>query len=184
MSYHSGNNLIDPQVLFEKVRLSPGMHIADFGVGRTGHIIFPAGLIIGEHGVVYAVDILKDVLATVKKRAELEGYVNIHPVWADIEQADRLAIPPRSLDAVFMVNVLFHCSPCTVPLDGAARLLKPKGRIAVVDWVKRLAHLGPAEDKVVSFSEVIDWARAHNFAVQDDFALSPYHRCLVLFRHE
>ncbi|KKW42581.1 MAG: hypothetical protein UY92_C0005G0003 [Candidatus Magasanikbacteria bacterium GW2011_GWA2_56_11] len=184
MSYHSGNNLVDPAALFAQARLQPGMHIADFGAGRTGHLVFPAGLIIGEHGVVYAVDILKDVLESVRKRAELEGYVNIHTVWADIEQTGKVAIPPRSLDAVFMVNVLFHASDPTLPLSEAGRLLKPKGRIVVVDWVKPLAHLGPAAGQLLDFGALTAWARDNNFAVQDDLPLGPYSRCLVLFRHE
>ncbi|MEK7856546.1 MAG: hypothetical protein AAB288_10680 [Acidobacteriota bacterium] len=52
--YHSGHKLINPYLLFEKARLAPNMHIADFGCGDTGHLIFPAAKIIGEDGVVYA----------------------------------------------------------------------------------------------------------------------------------
>lgn len=184
MSYHSGDQLINPQVLFEKARFRPDMHVADFGAGRTGHIVFPAGLVVGEKGVVYAVDILKDVLESIRKRAALENCLNIHPVWADIEQEGMVAIPKASLDAVFMVNVLFHCKKLAAPLNEAERLLQDKGRIIIVDWVKRLANLGPREEDFVDFSQIEEWARSHNFAIQDDFALSQYHRCVVLFRHE
>ena len=184
MSYHSGDQLINPEVLFEKARLQADRHVADFGCGRTGHIVFPAGLVVGEKGVVYAVDILKDVLESIRKRAALENYLNIHPVWADIEREGMVAIPRSSLDAVFMVNVLFHCKNLTAPLLEAERLLRDKGRIIVVDWIKRLANLGPREEEFVDFNKIKDWARVHNFAIQDDFALSQYHRCVVLFRHE
>ena len=184
MSYHSGDQLINPQVLFEKARLASDMHVADFGAGRTGHVVFPAGLVVGEKGVVYAVDILKDVLESIRKRAALENYLNIHPVWADIEREGMVAIPKSSLDAVFMVNVLFHCKNWTAPLSEAERLLRDKGRIIIVDWVKRLANLGPGAAEFVDFKRIAVWARSHDFAIQEDFALSPYHRCLVLFRHE
>ncbi len=184
MSYHTGNVLVDTKQLFNRVQLQPGMHVADFGAGRTGHIVFPAGLIIGEFGVVYAVDILKDVLEIIKKRAALEGYVNIHPVWADIDRLGGVSIPPRSLDIVFMINVLHHAADPTIPLREAQRLLKPKARILVVDWVESLVTLGPRPESMLNFAAVLQWARSEQFAVQDDFAASPYHRGLILFRHD
>lgn len=184
MSYHTGNNLIDPYLLFQKIQLRPEMHIADFGAGRTGHVVFPASVIIGEKGVVYAVDVLKDVLDSIKKRASMEGCVNIHPVWADFEKNGGVSIPTNSLDVVFMINVLFHATDCCSPLREAVRLLKSKSKIIVVDWVKKLANLGPEEDKMVNFIRIITWARDNGFAIQEDTMISPYHRCLILYRHD
>ncbi|MEK7644569.1 MAG: methyltransferase domain-containing protein [Patescibacteria group bacterium] len=184
MSYHTGNNLVDPYLLFEKARLRSGMQVADFGAGRTGHIVFPAGAIVGETGIVYAVDVLKDVLESIKKRANMEGRENIHTVWADFEKSGGVSIPAGSLDAVFMVNVLFHAADCCDPLHEAARLLRNKSRIVAVDWMKRLSNLGPTEDKMVNFSRIIAWARDNGFGVQEDAAVSPYHRCLVLYKND
>lgn len=184
MSYHTGNNLIDPYLLFEKARLRPGMHVADFGAGRTGHIVFPAGAIVGEIGVVYAVDVLKSVLESIKKRAGMEGRENIQTVWADFERSGGVSIPTKSLDAVFMVNVLFHATDCCSPLSEAARLLKDKSRIVVVDWMRRLANLGPTEDRMVNFPRIIAWAMDNGFGLQEDAAVSPYHRCLVLYKND
>ncbi|MCX6779720.1 MAG: hypothetical protein NT034_00885 [Candidatus Magasanikbacteria bacterium] len=58
----SGTALIDPFEIFQKVGLSSGMRVADMGCGRTGHFVLPAARVVGEKGLVYAVDILKDVL--------------------------------------------------------------------------------------------------------------------------
>lgn len=184
MSYSTGTVLIDTKQLFERVQLQPGMHVADFGAGRTGHLVFPAGLVIGESGVVYAVDILKDVLENIRKRAALENYVNIQPVWADIDRPNGVAIPARSLDIIFMINVLHHAHNPAVPLGEARRLLKPKARIVVVDWIATLGNLGPSAGERLNFDAVMNWAKAANFAVQEDFAASPYHRGVILFRHD
>ena len=78
MVYHSGNQLIDPHVLFEKIGLAPRMHIADFGSGRTGNFVFPAAKIVGEKGGIYAVDIVKESLQGLAKPAELNPTHNIH----------------------------------------------------------------------------------------------------------
>ena len=68
--------MVDPQLLFEKAQLQPGMHIADLGCGRLGHIVFPALKFVGETGLIYAVDILKDVLEDIKQG---NGFCYIDP---------------------------------------------------------------------------------------------------------
>ena len=42
MTYHTGTHLIDPYALLLKGGITEGMHIADLGCGRTGHVVFPA----------------------------------------------------------------------------------------------------------------------------------------------
>ena len=123
MTYHSGNELVDPHVLFDKAHLQPGMHVADFGCGRTGHIVFPAAVRLTERGAVYAVDVLKDVLEGIRKRAKTDNLLNVHPVWADIERPDMVAIPAKSLDTVFFVNVLVHVADQEGVLSRAFRFL-------------------------------------------------------------
>jgi ubiquinone/menaquinone biosynthesis C-methylase UbiE len=182
MTYHVGNHLIDPYILLEKGGVVEGMHIADFGCGRTGHVVFPASQQVGDRGVIYAVDILKDVLESVRKRAAIEAIHNVETVWADLGQERGLAIPERTLDLGFFINVLYHFDSYDVPLDEAARVLKEKGRIVVVDWTKKLSILGPSVEHMVRFDRVISWARAHSFAVQEDLLVGPYHRAVVLYR--
>ncbi|MFA6427878.1 MAG: methyltransferase domain-containing protein [Candidatus Magasanikbacteria bacterium] len=184
MSYHSGNQLIDPALLFEKVHLHEGMHVADFGCGRTGHVVFPASLVVGVKGIVYAVDILKDVLENVRKRAMLEAIHNIETVWADLEKSGGIAIPHKTLDVGFFVNVLYHMNSYDTTLNEVASILRDKGRIVVVDWERRLSTIGPSEDSMVRFDDIASWTMNNNFVVQEDFKASPYHRGLVLFKAE
>ncbi|MBT3538584.1 methyltransferase domain-containing protein [Candidatus Parcubacteria bacterium] len=185
MSYHSGNHLIDPQQLLERARVHEGMHIADFGCGRTGHVIFPGSKIVGERGIVYAIDILKDVLENIRRRAALEALNNIETVWADLEKPGGNVISPKTLDVAFFVNVLFHFTDYALALDEAARILKPKARIVVVDWTERLSTLGPDENEdLIDFNKIKVWAHKNNFTIQDDCSVGPYHGCMILFRHD
>jgi len=183
MTYHSGNELINPLKLFELARLYEGMHIADMGCGRTGHVVFPGSKIVGERGVVYAVDILKDVLESIRRRAAIEAVHNIETVWADIERDGGLSIASKTLDVVFYINVLFHFKNYATPLAESARVLKDKGRIVIVDWKNKLSTLGPNDEEMVDFEKIINLARDAGFVVQDDFDMGAYHRCVVLFRH-
>lgn len=182
MTYHTGNHLIDPYALLAKGGVIEGMHVADLGCGRTGHVVFPASQVVGSRGVIYAVDILKDVLESVRKRAALEAIHNVETVWADLGEPQALAIPERTLDLGFFINVLYHFDSYDIPLSEAARVLKSKGRIVVVDWMKKLSVLGPSADAMVNFDQVMAWAREHGFAVQEDVVVGPYHRALILYR--
>ena len=159
------------------------MSIADFGAGRTGHIVFPASMLVGERGIVYAVDILRDVLGSLQKHAQMERLLNIHPVWSDVEQVGKTAIPSKTLDVVFIVNLLSQCNDIESVLQEAARLLKDKGRIVVVDWEKTTIAIAPPAQKLVDFAAIEQYAPSHGLFVQDSFLIGPYHRGLVLYAH-
>lgn len=178
------NLMIDPGLLFQKAQLQKGMHLADFGSDRSGHIVFPAALLIGEKGIVYAVDILKSVLENIKKRAEMESFVNIHPIWSDLEKG-KTAIPEKSLDVIFLVNTLSFCDKPDLILAEAKRLLSPKSRLLIVDWLSKVnSAMGPKDDKFVNFSRIKAWAKQEGFLVQEEFPVGKYHHGIVLFRHE
>lgn len=181
---NSLSGLLDVRDLLGRAQIAPGMHIADFGAGQTGHLVFPAAQIIGEHGIVYAVDILPDVLAEIKKRAASTSCLQIKPVWADIERENGVSIPKDSLDVVFIVNVLHSATKMNVVLAEADRVLKDKGRLVVVDWVQKVGALGPDPVDQLNFDTLISWARERAYVVQEDFSVSAYSRGLILFKHD
>ncbi len=146
---HAGVALVDPQAIFIKAGISPGMHVADFGCGRTGHFIFSLSRLVGENGIVYAVDILKEVLEYIRGRIRAEGYDNIHTIWSDIELSGKTAIPEGTLDGVFFVNVLSRITGQKETLAEAARLIKPGGFVVVVEWTRNLGAVGPTPDRLV-----------------------------------
>lgn len=184
MSYHSGNHLIDPYELFDRVQLHEGMHIADFGCGRTGHVVFPGSKVVGERGIVYAVDVLKDVLENIRRRAAIEALHNIEVLWADLEIPNSITIAPKTLDIGFYVNMLFHFKNYDIALGEAHRVLRLKGRIVVLDWSKRLSTLGPQDGEMVDFGAIEQWGLQNGFVVQEDYYVGDYHRCMILYRQE
>lgn len=177
---HAGSALLDPHVIFEKIGLHEGMRIADFGCGRTGHFIFPAARTVGDTGIVYAVEILQDVLKTIQSRARSEGFHNVQTVWSNVELPKATGIPAGSLDAVCIVNMLSTLQKPQAALVEAARLLATTGRCVVVDWMQKLGTLGPALDRLVTAAQVETMAHAAGLAVVENFKISEYHYCLIL----
>ncbi|PIR75990.1 MAG: hypothetical protein COU32_04440 [Candidatus Magasanikbacteria bacterium CG10_big_fil_rev_8_21_14_0_10_42_10] len=182
--YHSGNQMVDPHILFEKAHIQPGMHVADFGCGQTGHIVFPCAMAVGGRGIMYAVDILKDVLAQIEERAKSNRLLNIHSVWSDIEKLGHTAIPQKSLDVGFLVNTLVHATDRMAVLNEVNRLLKDKARLVVVDWMKKGLVFGPKDEQFINFQDIEGWGKRHGFVVQEVFDVGRFHRGMVLYKHE
>lgn len=176
--------MIDVVLLFQKSGLREGMHIADLGCGRTGNIVFPAAHTVGGFGVVYAVDVLKDVLKNIQKRAANDGFVNIHTVWANIEKLGKTAIPSGSLDIVFLVNTLVQSQHRHEMLEEATRLLRDKSRLVVVDWASGNLPFGPKNGETVDFEDVKTWGRKNHFALQEEFDAGMYHKGVIFFKHD
>ena len=181
---HSGDQLVDPKLLFLKTHMQEGLHIADFGCGRTGHMVFPAAPIIGDSGMIYAVDILKDVLQNIDKRAKHLAFTNVYTVWSDVENVGKTAIPEKSLDIIFMVNILSQSSNRHAILLEAERLLKPKGRILVVDWKTEGLPFSPCKETCVDMENIAKWGRMTGFAVQEIFDVGTYHDGIILYRND
>lgn len=184
MSYHTGNQLVDPKLIYEKAHIQTGMHVADFGCGRTGHFVFPTAIKVGMEGAVFAVDIQQDVLENVQKRADMEALVNVHTVWSNLEMVGKTAIPEGSLDVVFVVNTLTQSDNRHAVLEEAKRLLKSKGRIVIVDWRKKGLSFSPADERFVDFADLINWGRMHGMALQEEFNVGEYMYGVVLYRNE
>ena len=176
--------MVDPVKVFERAHLQAGMHIADFGCGRTGHIVFPATKVVGKEGVIYAVDIQKSVLESIKKRAAISPIDNIHTVWSDLERVGKTAIPEKTLDVVFVINTLVQSDNRHAILQEAHRLLKDKARLVVIDWKKKGVQFGPQDERLVDFDDIRGWSRLHGFALQEEFDMGGYHRGMVFFKQD
>jgi len=143
MPISGGAQFINPQEIINKVGLVEGMKIADLGTGNLGYFIIPMAKVIGKEGVAYGVDILKPVLEAVRSRAKLEGLTNVELIWADLEKVGSSKIPEASVDADFLVNILFQNKKRENIMQEAARLLKKGGKLVVVDWKKINIPFGP-----------------------------------------
>lgn len=177
---HSGTALVDPYIVFEKIALAPGMRVADLGCGRTGHFVFSASRVVGDKGIVYAVEIVKNILESIKSRCRSEGYNNVQAIWSDIELVGKTPIPAASLQACFLVNVLFLVKDKLATLREAARLVQSGGVIVVVDWQKKLGPLGPSPELLVEAEAVSSVAAQAGLNETQRFFLSDYHYCLIL----
>lgn len=177
---HAGRALVDPFKIFDKIGLKAGMRVADMGCGRTGHFVFPAARIVGDTGVVYAVDILKEVLESINSWIRSDSLENIHTVWSDIEALNKTPIPSKSLEVCFFMNVLHGLKNKNNALAEAARLIKDDGSIVVVEWQKRLGALGPEVTAMFTPDQLRSVATSNGLRLVENYPISDYHYCSIL----
>jgi len=121
-----------PDQIIEAIALSPGKSIADIGSGG-GYFSLRFAKIVGEEGRVYAVDTKPEFLEYIKHSAKEEGLDNVIPI---LVSGDKIDLPEKSLDLIFMRNVTHHIPNRVEYFKNLKRFLKPDGRIAIIEYKK------------------------------------------------
>ena len=121
-----------PDQIIEAIALKHGQSIADIGSGG-GYFSLRFAKMVGEEGRVYAVDIKPEFLEYVKNSAREEGLDNVIPM---LVSRDKLDLPEKGLDLIFMRNVTHHIPNRVEYFKSLKRFLKPNGRIAIIEYKK------------------------------------------------
>lgn len=175
----SGRALLDSEVLLRSAGLSIDMHYADLGAGTLGHFVLPAAIIVGPAGKVYAVDILKSALESIKSRAQMEEVTNLETIWGDFERHNGVKIPEKTLHIVSFVNMARVLMRSDVPIDEAKRLLRSNGRVLVVDWQPGSGSLVVKEENRINPEEIKKLFLSKGFEILEEFSAGPQHWGLV-----
>jgi cyclopropane fatty-acyl-phospholipid synthase-like methyltransferase len=110
--------------------LRAGDRVADIGAG-SGLFSRAMARAVGPTGLVYAVDIQPGLLEIIEARARAEGLEQVRPVQAERDHPN----VPEPVDLVFMSDALHHLPDPPGYLTRLRTVVKPGGRIAVIDFL-------------------------------------------------
>jgi ubiquinone/menaquinone biosynthesis C-methylase UbiE len=171
----SGRALLDAPAILTRAGLASGMRYADFGCGPLGHFVIPASEIVGPEGRVFAVDVLKSVLASLEDRIRVEMAKNISVVWGDFERPSGVAVPSGSFHLVSVVNIVPILLRSADAVAEVRRTLRPDGKLLLVDWIKEDTAIGPPVEQRVNAAEAELILTKAGFTLKQTFAAGPYH---------
>ncbi|KKQ57251.1 MAG: Methyltransferase type 11 [Parcubacteria group bacterium GW2011_GWA2_38_13] len=174
-----GNQLIDAKFILKKIRVHEGKVVADLGCGGAGHFIIPAGKWVGKKSTVYAVDILRSALEEVSKKARLMGIKNIKTIWSNLEIPGSTKLSDNELDIAFLINILFQSKEDKNIMTEAARILKPGGKLLVIDWNSTRVPFGPPLVDRVDPNEIKEIAKTLGLKIMDEFDAGKFHFGLI-----
>ncbi len=182
MILRSGTELINPEKVLLRVGIRERMRVADLGCGALGHFVFPAAQMVGPKGLVYAVDIQRDVLDQVGRRAKDARLDNIMPVWSDIDVYRAARIPDGELDLTLLVNNLFLSQNRPNLVKEMARLTKKGGRAVIIEWKTIATPIGPPVDERVPKEDAVKLMTIPEFSFIEEFEAGESHYGLLFQR--
>ena len=158
--------------------IDPGMTVADFGSGSGVYVLLIADALQGS-GHVYAVDIQRDLLRRTANEARQRGLNTVEVVWADLEKRNGSKLAPDTLDLVLISNLLFQVEDKSAVLTEARRVLRPKGRLVIIDWSDSFGGMGPQKRDVVTKDAALAFAQASGFTLHREFDAGEHHYGLI-----
>lgn len=136
---------MDPQKVAVTFGVREGMRIADFGCG-SGHFTILMAKVVGDSGVITAIDVLETALDTIRAKAKNENLNNINTVRSNLEVPNSSGLMPSSQDLVLLANILFQSDKKEEIVKEAARILKTGGGMIVINWKKGAGGFGPPDE--------------------------------------
>ncbi len=170
------NGFLNPQEVLKQLKLGEDMVVADFGSGSGGWVLPLAKKL--EEGKIYAIDILEEPLSALRSKVILEKLSNVETIRADVEKETPLT--SNSVDLVLMTDLLFECENKKSVLEEGKRVLKPTGKMLIVDW-KTSAPLGPKEGRV-SPGDIKKITKGLGLNLEKEFEAGIYHWGLILVK--
>ena len=133
----------DPKQVFAALKLRSGDCLLDLGCG-PGDYSLQASTLIGDSGLVYALDRRQEAMLRIKEKIMARGCSNILPMEADIRQP--LPIADGCVDVCLLFTVLHipqvrNAGPTL--FTEIRRVLKHGGRLAIIECKKEEQDFGP-----------------------------------------
>lgn len=174
-----GSQLLDAKTILSNIGIRHGLIVGDLGCGAKGYFTIQAAKMVGKTGQVIAFDILKSALASVGRRAKMEGLDNISTVWTDLEVHGAAKNLDERIDLALLFNTLYQSEKPLDMLSEAKRLIRPGGKIAVVEWKEGIGLIGPMEQYRIPLSKIRDFAKSVGLIEDRVFEAGPFHYGIV-----
>jgi ubiquinone/menaquinone biosynthesis C-methylase UbiE len=164
-----------PEQVVAALALKAGMAVADIGAGSGYFTVRLAGAL-GETGRVFAVDISPDMILHLNRRLRDAGVPN---VWTILSAPDDPLLRDASVDVFFICDTWHHIEDRPKYLGLMKRMLRPGGRIAIVDFHKRPLPFGPPLEMKIAREDVVKEMEGAGLHLAAEHTFLPYQYFLV-----
>ena len=153
----------DPEVVFNELKLKEGDVFLDLGCG-PGDYAIQASNIVGPSGAVYALDKWLYLVDSLLEKADAQGLENIKAMVSDITRP--FPIEDGCIDVCLLSTVLhiFNLSEIEETIfNEIKRVLKPDGRVAIIECKKEDQPFGPPKHMRLSPDDIEDTIQRYGF---------------------
>jgi len=175
--YYNVLMFTDPLKNLKNLELRENNIVADLGAG-TGHYSLLLGALM-PRGKVYAVELEKDFLETIKSKIKEAHLENVEIIWGNVEKIGGTKIGDNIVDAVIASNILFQVEDKDKFIEEIKRILKPKGKVLLVDWAESSIMKG---SKVISKDNARILFEKKGFILEREINAGEYHYGMILIK--
>jgi len=140
----------NPYKILKRAGLKSGQKVLEVGCG-PGFFTIPAAHIVGEEGIVYAIDTHPLAIERVKNKIQKAGIENIKPIFAN---ASDTGLPDQSIDLTFLFGLPYIQGGLENVLTELYRIFKPGG---ILDFQKSRGSkeklIAEVQDKGFKYSD-------------------------------
>ena len=175
----SSFDLVDTKKVFRDLKLKKGMTFLDMACGR-GEYSLAVSKIIGNTGLVYAIDLWAEGIADLRKQVSDRKIKNIEARVVDLREG--IPVKDHCIDVCLMATVLHdlvETNGAAPALKEAARVLRPEGMLAVIEFKKIEGPPGPPMRIRLTAEEVDDLSRPHGFVKRRVIDVGPYNYMML-----
>ena len=129
--------------IFENMELGPSMKVADIGC-HEGYLTLKMAPIVGEQGMVYAVDIEKYKLNRLDKRLDEMSISNVTTIHG---QTDNPKLPKDELDRLIFLDTYHEIEEYEKVLTNVYQALKPGGKLVMIEPLAQSRRTWSREDQ-------------------------------------
>ena len=167
----------DPVKILKSFGLRKDMIVADLGAG-TGFYSVAAGSMVPQ-GKVYAIEIQKDFLITIKNKVKDAGLNNVDCLWGNIEKIGGTKIKDKIVDRVIASNILFQVENKDKFIDEVKRILHEDGRVLLIDWSLSGDSLGPRKEVIIPKNKARELFEKKGFIFENEVDAGAHHYGMI-----
>lgn len=172
---------LNPKKVISQIYIDPYSSVLDVGTGLGAYSLSLAKR--DPTLEVFALDINRDLVKRLSKEAKELNIKNLKPIVGDAEVYQGMKIKKDLIDFVILSNVLFQTENKAAVVKEISRVLKPSGKIVLIDWKDSFNNMGPHTRHIVGELKAIDIFMNNNFKIVSKIDAGDYHYGII-FEYE
>lgn len=167
-------------LLLRALGVRPGQVVCDLGCGNGFHSLQLAQMV-GPTGRILAVDIQRQMLAMLARRASRAGITNVERILGTVADPK---LPPASCDLILLVDVYHEISYPELVLGRLHRALRPGGRLVLVEFRAEDPAVPIKEEHKMSKQQILAEIPPNGFDLVEEFDELPWQHVMFFVRAE
>ncbi len=163
-----------PDKVMDTVGVKEGMIIGEVGAGR-GYFTFHLSRRVGDSGKIYANDIDRGALSSIRRKCQEEGIVNIETIVGEVEDP---LFPDVRMDVVFIVNAFHDLANPVLLLNNLVPSLKPGAAVVIID--RDPEKVGGFSRHNLTKEEVLEHIQNSDFSLDRIETFLPQHNIYII----